>query len=114
MNQARNLGLGRMMLAGMVMMAFAVAPAAAQAPSGDPVKIGFSMTLTGGLAGNGKAALIAMQIWEKDINDAGGLLGRPVQLVYYDDHTNPADVPGIYAKLLDVDKVDLVVSSSLA
>jgi len=111
MNQAGNFGLGRMMLAGIMMMAFAFSPAAAQAPSGDPIKIGFSMALTGGLAGNGKAALIAMQIWEKDINEAGGLLGRPVELVYYDDHTNGADVPGIYAKLLDVDQVDLVVSS---
>jgi branched-chain amino acid transport system substrate-binding protein len=111
MNQAGNFGLGRMMLAGIMMMAFAFSPATAQAPSGDPIKIGFSMALTGGLAGNGKAALIAMQIWEKDINEAGGLLGRPVELVYYDDHTNGADVPGIYAKLLDVDQVDLVVSS---
>jgi branched-chain amino acid transport system substrate-binding protein len=111
MNQARYLGLGRMMLAGIMMLAFAFSLATAQAPSGDPIKIGFSMALTGGLAGNGKAALIAMQIWEKDINEAGGLLGRPVELVYYDDHTNGADVPGIYAKLLDVDQVDLVVSS---
>lgn len=105
-------GVGRWLAAGIVAMAFAISPASAQqAPSGDPIKIGFSMTLTGGLAAAGKAALIAMEIWEKDINDAGGLLGRPVELVYYDDHTNPADVPGIYAKLLDVDNVDLVVSS---
>jgi len=64
------------------------------------------MTLTGGLAGNGKAALIAMQIWEKDINAEGGLLGRQVELVYYDDQTNPANVPAIYTKLLNIDKVD--------
>ena len=81
------------------------------ARAAEPIKIGFSMTLTGGLAGNGKAALIAMKIWEKDVNAKGGLLGRPVKLIYYDDHTNPADVPGIYTKLLNIDKVDLVVSS---
>src|SRR4051794_37966664 len=40
----------------------------------------------------------------------GGLLGRPVKLVYYDDQSNPASVPGLYTKLLDVDKVDLVIS----
>ena len=51
-----------------------------------------------------------MQIWEEDINAKGGLLGRPVKLVYYDDQSNPATIPGIYTKLLDVDKVDLVVS----
>jgi len=76
-----------------------------------PIKIGFSMALTGGLAGAGKAALIAMEIWRDDTNKAGGLLGRPVEFVYYDDATQPSKVPAIYSKLLDVDKVDLVVSS---
>lgn len=77
----------------------------------EPIKIGFSMTLTGGLAGAGKPALIAMEIWRDDINEAGGLLGRPVEFVYYDDQTNPSEVPSIYSKLIDVDEVDLVVSS---
>jgi branched-chain amino acid transport system substrate-binding protein len=79
------------------------------ASAAEPIKIGFGMALTGGLAGNGKAALLAMKIWEEDINAKGGLLGRPVKLIYYDDQTNPAVVPGIFTKLLDVDKVDLVV-----
>jgi len=83
-----------------------VAPALAQ----QPLKIGFGMSLTGPLAGNGKAALIAMQIWAEDLNAKGGLLGRKVELVYYDDQTNPSTVPSIYNKLLDVDKVDLLVS----
>src|ERR1700761_7304598 len=83
-----------------------VAPAYAQ----NPITIGFGMALTGGLAPNGKAALLAMQIWESDINAKGGLLGRPVKLVYYDDQSNPSTIPGIYTKLLDVDKVDLVIS----
>jgi branched-chain amino acid transport system substrate-binding protein len=76
----------------------------------EPIKIGFGMALTGGLAGNGKAALIAMLIWAEEVNAKGGLLGRPVQLIYYDDQTNPSQVPGIYSKLLEVDKVDLVMS----
>src|SRR5213082_419061 len=75
-----------------------------------PLKIGFGMSLTGPLAGNGKAALIAMQIWAEDVNARGGILGRKVEFVYYDDQTNPSTVPSIYNKLLDVDKVDLVVS----
>jgi branched-chain amino acid transport system substrate-binding protein len=82
-------------------------PAFAQAK---PLTIGFGMALTGGLAPNGKAALLAMQIAEEDINARGGLLGRPVKLVYYDDQSNPSTVPGLYTKLLDVDKVDIVVS----
>ena len=69
-----------------------------------PIKIGFSMALTGPLAGGGKSALIAMEIWRDDINAKGGLLGRQVEFVYYDDQTNPANVPAIYTKLLDVDK----------
>lgn len=86
------------------------APIVAQAQK-KPIKIGFSMALTGPLGGNGKAALIAMEIWKDDINKKGGLLGRPVEFVYYDDATQPSKVPGIYTKLIDVDKVDLVVSS---
>jgi branched-chain amino acid transport system substrate-binding protein len=81
----------------------------AVAQSGEPIKIGFSMAMTGGLAANGKSALLAQKIWEEDINAKGGLLGRPVKLVYYDDQSNPSTVPGIYTKLLDVDKVDLVI-----
>jgi branched-chain amino acid transport system substrate-binding protein len=83
---------------------------AVSAQAQQPLKIGFGMSLTGPLAGNGKAALISMQIWAEDVNARGGLLGRKVELVYYDDQTNPSTVPGIYNKLLDVDKVDLVVS----
>lgn len=80
------------------------------ARAANPIKIGFGMALTGGLAGNGQGALLAMQIWKDDVNKAGGILGRPVELIYYDDQTNPSTVPGIYTKLLDVDKVDFVVS----
>ena len=84
--------------------------AAGTARAAEPITIGFGMALTGGLAGAGKSALLAMQIWQENVNAKGGFLGRPVKLVYYDDQTNPATVPGIYTKLLDVDKVDLIVS----
>lgn len=83
-------------------------PAGAQ----EPIKIGFSVSLTGGLASSGKAHLLSKQIWEKEINAKGGLLGRPVKLVYYDDQTNASTVPGIYAKLIDVDKVDLLMGAA--
>jgi len=77
--------------------------------SKEPIKIGFSMAMTGGLGPNGKSALLADKIWEEDVNAKGGLLGRPVKLIYYDDQTQPATVPGIYTKLLDVDKVDIIM-----
>ena len=85
------------------------APAWAQ--DKEPIKIGFSMELTGPFAVVGKTGLLAFKIWEEEINAKGGLLGRPVKLVYYDDQSSPAQVPGIYTKLIDVDKVDLLVSS---
>jgi branched-chain amino acid transport system substrate-binding protein len=66
--------------------------------------------MTGPLAANGKQALLGMKIWEEETNAGGGLLGRPVKLVYYDDQSNPSMVPGIYTKLIEVDKTDLVVS----
>ncbi len=98
--------------AAMVALAsFLVSLAPASAQSGAPVRIGYSMALTGGLAPNGKSALLAQKIWEEDVNAKGGLLGRPVKLVYYDDKSAPAEVPAIYTKLLDVDKVDLLIGA---
>ncbi|MFZ0622009.1 MAG: amino acid ABC transporter substrate-binding protein [Pseudolabrys sp.] len=91
-------------------LAAALIFAAAPAKAAEPIKIGFGMSLTGPLAANGKMSLVAMQVWEDDINARGGLLGRPVKLVYYDDQSSPSQVPGIYAKLLDIDKVDLIIS----
>jgi len=88
-------------------LAMAAAPALAESP---PIKIGFSMALTGFLAPNGKQALLGAKIWAQEINAKGGLLGRKVELVNYDDQSKPSTIPGIYTKLLDVDKVDLVVS----
>src|SRR5665811_2436337 len=51
----------------------------------DPIKIGFSMSLTGGGGPAGKQVIVALEIWRDDVNAKGGLLGRPVELVYYDD-----------------------------
>jgi branched-chain amino acid transport system substrate-binding protein len=92
-----------------VLTASALLMVGAAAQAAEPIKIGFGVSLTGGLASSGKAHLLAMQIWAEEVNAKGGLLGRPVQIIYYDDQTNAATVPAIYAKLLDVDKVDLLV-----
>jgi branched-chain amino acid transport system substrate-binding protein len=107
-------GLGMLRVRGLLVAVFAlvlglpVGTARAQ----EPIKIGFSVSLTGGLASSGKAHLLSKQIWAEEINGNGGLLGRPVKLVYYDDQTNAATVPGIYAKLIDIDKVDLLMGSA--
>jgi branched-chain amino acid transport system substrate-binding protein len=75
-----------------------------------PIKVGMSMPQTGSLGAGGKAALLALQMWVEDVNAKGGLLGRKVEFIVYDDQTNPALTPGIYTKLLDVDKVDLIIA----
>ena len=104
----RHLKLGLFAAAGALALALPSAePAKAQ--SKEPIKIGFSMALTGPLSPNGKQALLGLQIWEEEVNAKGGLLGRPIKLIYYDDQSQSAPVPGIYTKLLDVDKVDLVL-----
>ena len=73
-----------------------------------PIKIGMSMPLTGGLAGGGKPSLLGIEIWRDDINAKGGLLGRKVELIVYDDKSSASETPALYSKLLDIDKVDLL------
>jgi branched-chain amino acid transport system substrate-binding protein len=87
-------------------LAFSALALAQQAP----IKIGIGIAQTGTLGGGGKAALLALQMWVEDVNAKGGLLGRKVELLAYDDQSNPATTPGIYTKLLDVDKVDLLIA----
>jgi branched-chain amino acid transport system substrate-binding protein len=99
----------RHMLLGAAAAATLAATSAAFAQQA-PIKIGFSMAQTGGLAGGGKASLLGTQIWADDVNAKGGLLGRKVELVVYDDKSSAAETPAIYAKLLDVDKVDLLLA----
>jgi branched-chain amino acid transport system substrate-binding protein len=91
-------------------LAIGLVAAPAWAESDAPITVGFAMSVTGPLAPNGKQALAGAKIWEEETNAKGGLLGRKVKLITYEDQSNPANVPGIYTKLLDVDKVDLVVS----
>src|ERR1044072_4499339 len=90
-------GIRRIAAVGAVL---ALAFAGGLARAADPITIGFGMALTGPLAANGKMSLLAMKIWEEDVNAKGGLNGRPVKLIYYDDQSSPSTIPGIYTKLL--------------
>ena len=94
---------------GAAVLTAGLAPKLATAQSA-PVKIGMSMPQTGGLGGGGAAALVALRMWVDDVNGRGGLLGRKVEFIAYDDQSSPANTPGIYTKLLDVDKVDLLIA----
>jgi len=99
----------KVLKAGAALAAASALPGKAFAQAG-PVKIGMSMPQTGSLGAGGQAALVALRLWVDDVNQRGGLLNRKVELIAYDDQTNPANVPGIYTKLLDVDKVDLLIA----
>jgi branched-chain amino acid transport system substrate-binding protein len=101
-NWSRARAVAALMIAGTLML-----PAVARAAA--PVRVGLSVALTGGVAPAGKQVLAALQIWRDDINAKGGLLGRPVELVFYDDQSNPQNVPGLYTKLIEIDKVDLLI-----
>ena len=111
MNTTTRRELGRLAIAAAIGGAGASGAAFPSVAQGsNPIRIGYSMSLSGGLAGNGRATQLAHQIWAAEVNARGGILGRPVQIVFYDDQTNGGQVPGIYTKLLDVDKVDIVTS----
>src|SRR5258708_27559207 len=80
----------------------------ASAQSGNPIKVGMSLALTGSGAPAGKMLQAAVELWRDDVNAKGGLLGRSVEIIVYDDQSNPASVPGLYTKLISVDKADLL------
>src|ERR1700760_49036 len=80
----------------------------AASAEGPPIKIGMSLAQTGGLAGGGKPSLLGIEIWRDDVNAKGGLLGRKVELVVYDDKSSASETPALYSKLIDIDKVDLL------
>ena len=82
---------------------------AAPAKAADPIKVGMSLALTGTGAPAGKMLQAAIEIWRDDVNAKGGLLGRPVEIIVYDDQSNPAMVPNLYTKLISVDKADLLL-----
>ena len=69
----------------------------------EPIRIGYCLSLTGPVAGNSLSARHAHDIWREDVNSRGGLLGRPVELVCYDDQADASLVPGIYERLMEAD-----------
>jgi branched-chain amino acid transport system substrate-binding protein len=81
----------------------------ARAQAKEPIVVGASMSLSGAYAAGGRYSLEGTQLWVDDVNARGGLLGRPVRLVYYDDKSDPNTGVQLYEKLITADKVDLLV-----
>jgi branched-chain amino acid transport system substrate-binding protein len=86
----------------------AASPAAA-APTGDPIRIGASVSTTGTNGRTGLYQQEAYLLWESQKNASGGLLGRPVEMVLYDDQSDPTTGARLYERLITEDQVDLVM-----
>lgn len=82
---------------------------AAAAQSVEPIRIGTTQSLSGPLQDFGINQLRGLQMWVHDVNGRGALLGRPVELVHYDDGSDPQRSAELYEKLIGEDKVDLLV-----
>ena len=78
------------------------------APSGTPVQVGGTLSLTGFLAQTAVIHKIAAEIMVEEINGRNGFLGRPVEYVLLDDQSKPDVARSLYEKLITVDKVDLI------
>lgn len=89
--------------------ASAQATPAAAAPTGEPIRIGASVSTTGSNGRTGLYQQEAYKLWEAQKNAAGGLLGRPVEMVIYDDQSDPTTGARLYEKLITEDEVDLVL-----
>ncbi len=113
MSRQGGCGSGRVSLAwlfamGIGLVALATVPVA-EAQQKTPIRIGASLSLTGQLSRSGVEQEDGYKLWAEEVNAHGGLLGRPVELVLYDDKSDPATGAKLYEKLITVDKVDLVV-----
>jgi branched-chain amino acid transport system substrate-binding protein len=81
------------------------------ANAADPVRIGVALSQTGNLADSAAPYFRGLDLWREQANARGGLAGRPVEFVVYDDRSDPATAARLYEKLITGDKVDFVISS---
>jgi ABC-type branched-subunit amino acid transport system substrate-binding protein len=86
-----------------------VACAALAAPSGQPIRIGSTLALTGPLASTSLIHKLVGEIYVEQLNQKNGLLGRPVEWVLKDDQSKPDLARTLYEQLITVDKVDLLM-----
>jgi branched-chain amino acid transport system substrate-binding protein len=97
-----------------IVLAAAAAAALAlpmSANAADPVRIGVALSQTGNLADSAAPYFKGLDLWREQANARGGLAGRPIEFVVYDDRSDPATAARLYERLITNDKVDLVMSS---
>jgi branched-chain amino acid transport system substrate-binding protein len=81
------------------------------ANAADPVRIGVALSQTGNLADSAGPYFKGLDLWREQANARGGLAGRPIEFVVYDDRSDPATAARLYERLITSDKVDFVISS---
>ena len=83
-----------------------------EAPAEDdgPILIGGTLGLTGAFAGPSADYKLAYDLWLERVNAEGGLLGRPVEMIVYDDESTPATAQALYQRLINEDGVDLILA----
>ncbi|HAM54698.1 MAG TPA: ABC transporter substrate-binding protein, partial [Candidatus Rokubacteria bacterium] len=91
------------------MLVLALVASAGAAPSGQPIRVGGTLSMTGPLAATSLIHQIVGEIYVDQLNKKNGLLGRPVEWVLYDDQSKPDLARTLYEKLITVDKVDLLI-----
>ena len=92
------------------MVFFAGSSSVAAAPSGAPIVIGGTLSLTGPFAESGQQYYLVDKYWVNQINKDGGLLGRPVKLIIYDDQSDPTTCTALYQKLINTDHVNFLLA----
>jgi branched-chain amino acid transport system substrate-binding protein len=92
----------------MAVTAFAVSTSA---NAGEPIRIGVALSQTGNLADSAAPYFKGLDLWQEQANTRGGLAGRPIEFVVYDDRSDPATAARLYERLITSDKVDFVISS---
>src|SRR5512142_1270173 len=109
MNQKSWKRLGGL-LAALAITALAAAPVLAQ----DTIKIGFFAPITGPVAADGASAKQAVELAVKEVNAAGGILGRTIGVIVYDDRLNPQEAVAIAHRLIEKGQVVGVVSGAFS
>ena len=87
----------------------AAASATAAAPSGEPIVVGSTLSLTGAFGATGTIHRIVGEMFVERLNENGGLLGRPVEWTVLDDESDQAKVASLYERLISQDEVDLIM-----
>ncbi len=103
MNRFKTILTGAALLAAPALMT-------ATAQAAEPIKVGIALSQSGNLADSAEHYKKAVELWRDQVNARGGLLDRPVDLVLYDDRSDPATAARLYERLITNDNVDLLVS----